>query len=325
MFSLTSLVSLNQTFELCKTSFLRKKFNTLFFMFLMAPFCCNASSGLLEKVKALDFTGIKQELNNHTIDQDDLDCALLELCFKFHGDISEDTFDLAYDCIDLLLQKGADPNGPEDECEDGEDTPLLLVMNHLRCIVREEDILWLPEPIHEPIITPFQSEIGIIVVANSSHKTLVVQQVCKLINRLVDAGANPNRGYDDFSVCSPLQLAAFGFPEVVRCLLQAGANPNDLNNLHFDIYEGIDRDKLAEIRKIAKQNWDISIEDVLGKYGMSYAEVNFRLGLIDHLFEEGKMNKEAYDLVKARYNEICELLLQYGANLEIPPFLDFLE
>ena len=107
------------------------------------------------------------------------------------------------------------------------------------------------------------------------------------VNLLVLAGTNPN-GFNTTYV--PLHFAArYSQTEVVRTLLDAGANPNSVGNMgQTALMEAINSHNLETTRLLISRGADLTQADSSGRTSLSYAVRQHNPAIVELLLSQGE-------------------------------------
>ncbi len=276
-------------------------------LFLFMPFIAFAADDAvpLEKI-------IGQLKNPHFISQKEIDQVFYGILNKFGTTITTKNFDEVYQCIKILLDNGANPN-----LDHGDETPIFYVMYHQLLIFKLEnarlyEAWWIhSEPIS--VSDPWSPS----VINDCPERTLIITQTCKLIDLLVEYGANPNLGSDDY-IQSPLDYACnyMDAPEIVACLLKHGAQPNDFNEEHiFESCTSSDFEKYEKLfSKCSFSYLYISYKRYLIKKFLDKLNESNTNSLTEEQQAEIEQLKKAFQLRRLRLKKAKYHLKEKGAQ-----------
>jgi hypothetical protein len=287
-------------------------------------------------LKRNDFGSIEAKIKDAAENKNLLNQQFEEFCRQFGKAISPDNFEQAFNCFNLFLKLGAMPNsGRRGQHEyDYDLEPIISVINHMNWIFKQEkDLLYTSDDYHAD---PFSRADPIrTIVADSSYRSEIIDQTCRLITLLVTAGADPNYGenYDDFEDgISPLSYAAaFDAQELIACLLKLGAQANDLNEIYLEIDPRVTDEECIQNRRNEYLKSGINLEELINKYSYTAFCVRYKMlsptliALFKYYakyYESTNEKKKlsyakkiaALKIRKARCEKIVQLLKEHGAD-----------
>ena len=273
-------------------------------------------SSIEAKVRCAKFKEVEASLNNAHFSQEEIDQILAAILGEFGRNITIKNFDEVYRCIKILLDNGADP----DECR--YEPSIMYVMNHQYLIFELENArLYKAWEMHsEPF--SLSDPLGPSVINDCPKRTLIITQTCRLIDLLVKYGADPNEELDDYQSLLNCACHYMDAPEVVACLLEHGAQPNDFNEVY--IFESCTPSDFKKYEKLfAKCSFSylyINYKRYLIKKFLNKIEKSNTNSLAKEQQEKIKQLKKAFKLRLLRLKKAKCHLQEKGAQ-NLPPEL----
>ena len=294
-----------------------------------------------KKVYAGDFTAISVDFDNARNDQALSNEMFKEFCAYFKNSLSVERFEQAYSCLTYVLSLGI--RHPK---------MLFFALDHMQELGGIDALYDSQSSAHEPIC--IFDPIMFSIYEDSPMRTEVIDQTCRLITLMVQAGADPNEGNFN-EIASPLLYASlYDAPELVTCLLKHGAQANDLTAVYFAEYEedtlddefyayyaakGIDLSKINNTYSLTGYYLkDVLIKEVIPAKEAHYRKRvskleklistntfkehsyygSFSLQELQEEIDELKRALRGFEIKRRRCEDMLNILKKHGAQLSVP-------